>query len=154
MVNIDSSSSIVALIITNFKSLLQNAVYFINVKIALDLPCTEMKRCILLTGYTIHILDAARGNCISNTHLGLVQYNIRKPFAWLIHYIFIFQKKLIKLRSSILDLPACIQSTINLTLTTQIAVKNQHTQQTQTQNMDGRNSSLSGCISLTIGIMA
>ena len=51
-------------------------------------------------------------------------------------------------RSSILDLLACIQSTINLTLTTLIAVKNPHTQQTPTPNTDGKNSSVSGCICL------
>ena len=37
---------------------------------------------------------------------------------------------------------------------TQIAVKIQHTQQTPTPNTDGKNSSVSGCISLIVGIMA
>ena len=41
-----------------------------------------------------------------------------------------------------------------MTLITLIAVKNQHTPQTPTPNTVGKNSSVSGCISLIIGIMA
>jgi hypothetical protein len=48
----------------------------------------------------------------------------------------------IRRRSSTVLLPVCTQNVINWTLITLIAVKNPHTQQTQTPNTDGRNFSL------------
>ena len=58
-----------------------------------------------------------------------------------------------KTKIFILVLLACIQSTINLTLTILTAVKNQHIQQTQIRNMDGRNSLVRDSTSHTIVIM-
>ena len=59
----------------------------------------------------------------------------------------------IQLRSSTLGQLVCTQNIINSTLTTLTVVKNQHTQQTQTPNTDGRSYSLKGYTLLIIVIM-